>query len=109
MRRRWSIPIDDQVSIAEHAQDCRALLGELDVTQAHLVGHSYGACVALQLALDAPRAVSSLALFENGPMGTASRSGVDQPVAHCQQRCLGAVGHPELAQDGADVCLHRFL
>jgi pimeloyl-ACP methyl ester carboxylesterase len=59
-----SSPIDGVVSVAEHAQDCRALLGELDVTQAHVVGHSYVACVALQLAVDAPTAVSSLALFE---------------------------------------------
>jgi pimeloyl-ACP methyl ester carboxylesterase len=29
-----STPIDGPISIAEHAQDCRALLGELDVTQA---------------------------------------------------------------------------
>jgi pimeloyl-ACP methyl ester carboxylesterase len=61
-----STPIDGPVSIAEHAQDCRALLGELDVRQAHVVGHSYGASVALQLAIDAPRAVYSLALFEPG-------------------------------------------
>jgi pimeloyl-ACP methyl ester carboxylesterase len=27
-------PIDGPISIAEHAQDCRALLGELDVMQA---------------------------------------------------------------------------
>ncbi len=59
-----STPIDGPVSIAEHAHDCLALLGALDVDQAHVVGHSYGACVALQLAVDAPRAVSSLALFE---------------------------------------------
>lgn len=59
-----STPIDGPVSVAEHANDCRALLGALDVTQAHVVGHSYGACVALQLAADAPGVVSSLALFE---------------------------------------------
>ncbi|MCA1697351.1 MAG: alpha/beta hydrolase, partial [Actinobacteria bacterium] len=61
-----STPIDGPVSIAEHAQDCRALLDKLGVTQAHIVGHSYGALVALQLAVDAPGAVSSLALFEPG-------------------------------------------
>ncbi len=59
-----STPIDGPVSVAEHANDCRALLGALDVTQAHVVGHSYGACVALQLAADAPSVVSSLAFFE---------------------------------------------
>ncbi|MDQ3765313.1 MAG: alpha/beta hydrolase [Actinomycetota bacterium] len=59
-----SSPIDGPVSVAEHAQDCRALLGALDVTQAHVVGHSYGAAVALQLAVDAPGVVYSLGLFE---------------------------------------------
>ena len=48
-----STPVDGPVSIAEHAQGCRALLSELDVTQAHVVGHSYGGCVALRLAVDA--------------------------------------------------------
>jgi pimeloyl-ACP methyl ester carboxylesterase len=57
-------PVDGPVSIAEHAHHCRALLGALDVKQAHVVGHSYGACVALQLAVDAPGIVSSLALFD---------------------------------------------
>lgn len=59
-----STPIHGPVSIAEHAHDCRALLGALDVEQAHVVGHSYGAGVALQLAIDAPEAVCTLALFE---------------------------------------------
>ncbi len=59
-----STPIHAPVSIAEHAQDCRGLLDALDVRQAHVVGHSYGAFVALQLAADSPGVVSSLALFE---------------------------------------------
>ncbi len=40
------------------------MLGALDVKQAHVVGHSYGADVALQLAVDAPGVVHSLALFD---------------------------------------------
>ncbi|HEX6404728.1 MAG TPA: alpha/beta hydrolase [Pseudonocardiaceae bacterium] len=59
-----STQIDGAVSIAEHAHDCGALLGALDVKQAHVVGNSYGACIALQLAVDSPDLVSSLALFE---------------------------------------------
>ncbi|MDQ3762598.1 MAG: alpha/beta hydrolase [Actinomycetota bacterium] len=59
-----STPIDGPVPVAEHAQDCRALLGALDVPQAHVVGHSYGTNVALQLAVDAPGIVSSLALLD---------------------------------------------
>jgi 3-oxoadipate enol-lactonase len=52
------------MSIAQQAADARALLGELGIPRAHIVGHSYGGDVALQLALDAPEAVHSLALLE---------------------------------------------
>jgi len=65
-----STPIDGPVSVAEHTRDCRALLEALEVTQAHVVGHSYGTGVALQLAVDAPGIVSSLALFD-APLPTA--------------------------------------
>lgn len=51
-------------SIEEHAADCVALLAALGVTRAHVVGHSYGGCVALQAALDHPEVVSSLVLLE---------------------------------------------
>jgi pimeloyl-ACP methyl ester carboxylesterase len=63
-----STRIHGPVSIAEHARDCLALLGALDVRQAHVVGHSYGTLVALRLAVDAPEVVSSLALFEPSPL-----------------------------------------
>jgi pimeloyl-ACP methyl ester carboxylesterase len=65
-----STPIDGPVSVAEHARDCRALLGALEIKQAHVVGHSYGNCVALQVVVDAPGIVSSLALFD-APLPTA--------------------------------------
>src|SRR4051812_18531370 len=41
-------------SMAQQAADCRALLAQLDVEQAHVAGHSFGGDVALQLALDTP-------------------------------------------------------
>ena len=50
--------------VSAHASECRALLAGLSVEKAHVVGHSYGAAVALQLAVDAPEAVVTLALFE---------------------------------------------
>lgn len=52
------------VSVAQQAADCRALLRRLGVERAHVVGHSYGGSVALQLALDFPDVVNSLALLE---------------------------------------------
>jgi 3-oxoadipate enol-lactonase len=52
------------VSVAEQAADALALLRHLGIATAHVVGYSYGGTVALQLALDAPAAVHSLALLE---------------------------------------------
>jgi pimeloyl-ACP methyl ester carboxylesterase len=56
----------EPVSVARQAADCRALLRHLGVERAHVVGHSYGGIVALQLALDTPGVVHSLALLEPG-------------------------------------------
>ena len=44
----------------------------LGVERAHVVGHSFGGCIALQLALDTPEIVHSLALIEPGLMIGAS-------------------------------------
>jgi pimeloyl-ACP methyl ester carboxylesterase len=51
-------------SIAKQAADAVALLRHLGIERAHIVGHSYGGVIALQLALDAPRVVHSLTLLE---------------------------------------------
>jgi pimeloyl-ACP methyl ester carboxylesterase len=59
-----STPVAGPVGVAEQAADCRALLRHLGVRRAHVVGQSYGGAVALQLALDAPDLVHSLALLE---------------------------------------------
>ncbi|TAN32184.1 alpha/beta hydrolase [bacterium] len=59
-----SSPATGTVSIAEQAADCAALLRKLGVERAHVVGHSFGGAVALQLAIDAPHLVHSLVLME---------------------------------------------
>ena len=51
-------------SIADQAQDCEALLRHLGVQRAHVVGHSYGGVIALQLAMQAPELVHTLVLEE---------------------------------------------
>jgi pimeloyl-ACP methyl ester carboxylesterase len=51
-------------AMAEHAADLAALLPALGAAPAHLVGHSYGAFVALLLALQQPALVRSLVLAE---------------------------------------------
>jgi pimeloyl-ACP methyl ester carboxylesterase len=52
------------VSIAQQAEHCQALLRHLNIKRAHIVGYDYDGLIALQLALDAPEAVHSLALLE---------------------------------------------
>jgi pimeloyl-ACP methyl ester carboxylesterase len=52
------------VSIADHAADAAAFLEQLGVRRAHVAGHSTGAAVAAQLALDRPDTVQTLILLE---------------------------------------------
>ena len=59
-----SSPPDGPLSVAGHAADCLGLLRKLNAVPAHLVGHSSGGAIALQLALDAPEAVRSLTVLE---------------------------------------------
>jgi pimeloyl-ACP methyl ester carboxylesterase len=56
-RRGWagSTHTSAPTTITDHAADAAALLAHLGVGPAHIVGHSSGAVVALQLALDAPQ------------------------------------------------------
>ena len=52
------------VSLSRHAAICRSVMGTLGIERAHLVGHSSSGNLALQLALDAPEVVHSLAILE---------------------------------------------
>jgi pimeloyl-ACP methyl ester carboxylesterase len=62
-----------ELTIADQAQHCHALMRHLGIDRAHLVGHSSSALMALQLALDAPQAVRSLTLLEPALMPVPSR------------------------------------
>jgi pimeloyl-ACP methyl ester carboxylesterase len=52
------------VSVADHAADAVAILDHLGVPRAHIAGHSSGAAVAAQLALDHSETVHTLILLE---------------------------------------------
>ena len=65
-KRGWvgSTHTPPPVSIAEHAADAAALLEHLGVRRAHIAGHSTGASIGAQLALDQPEKVHTLTLLE---------------------------------------------
>ena len=85
------------ITVAQHAADCRALLMHLGIERTHVVGHSYGGAVALQLALDSPELIESLALLE--------------PAVFGGQAYLDALskGQERYRREGAEVVIDDFL
>ena len=65
-KRGWvgSTHTPPPVSMGDHAADAAALLDHLGVGRAHIAGHSTGASIAAQLALDHPEKVHTLTLLE---------------------------------------------
>ena len=65
-RRGYMGAPTEPVELAEQASDIVKILDELKIRKAHVVGHSYGANIALELALHAPDRVLSALLLEPG-------------------------------------------
>ena len=71
------------LTVAEDASICARLMNHVGWSTAHIVGHSYGALVALQMAMDSPERVGSVALLEPAARGISSSEQVAaalQPV-----------------------------
>ena len=60
---------NEVISISKQALECQKLMCYLDIKSAHIVGHSHGGVIALQLALDYPDSVHSLSLLEPALIG----------------------------------------
>jgi pimeloyl-ACP methyl ester carboxylesterase len=88
------------VSIGQQAADCRGMLDCLGVERAHVVGHSFGGAIALQLALDTPAVVHSLVLLEPALMIGVSAEAYREALARGRQRYREA---------GAAVVANEFL
>ena len=75
--------VSGPVSIAQQAAHVRALMRMLGIDRAHLVGHSSGANIVMQVALDAPEKVQSLALLEAAlpvPASSPGRAGIPKAM-----------------------------
>ena len=83
-----SSPVPAQFSIEQQAADCRALLRQLGIERAHVVGHSGGGVIALQVALSYPEVVHSLVLLEPAlldvPSGPVIMEAIGPSVQLCQ-------------------------
>jgi pimeloyl-ACP methyl ester carboxylesterase len=81
-KRGWvgSTHTPPPVPIATHAADAAALLEHLGVPRAHVTGHSTGAVVAAQLAIDRPATLQTLTLLEPLMLSVPSGAAVLQRV-----------------------------
>src|SRR5512146_2788590 len=71
----------DPLTMPRQAADAAALLQHLGVKTAHIVGHSSGVGMALQLAVDAPDRVHSLGLMEPAlPIGPDRKAQMERPI-----------------------------
>ena len=66
---------EEPMSFAQHAADAAALIDQLTDGCAHVAGHSTGAAIALQMAVDRPDAVHTLALLEPPLVNAAASAG----------------------------------
>lgn len=55
---------NDHKSILQHVEDCREIMDFLNIKRAHIVGHSIGGTIDLQLASTYPDYIKSLILLE---------------------------------------------
>jgi pimeloyl-ACP methyl ester carboxylesterase len=87
-KRGWggSTSTPAPVSIEDHAADAAGLLGHLGLRRAHVVGHSSGAVIALQLVFDRPDLVHSLSLLEPTIFSVPSTAGLLQNAGPAFER-----------------------
>ncbi len=104
------------LTVAEDAMICARLMDHVGWPTAHIVGHSYGGLVALQLAMDRPERVGSVALLEPAARGIANSAQVVaslQPVfaayrsGDTEAAVDGFLGH--VCGDGYRTTLERVI
>lgn len=102
-----------RATIGDQAADLRALLDHLGIERAHLVGHSLGGVIAVQLALDAPERVQTLTLLEPALMGAIAKAeAANNPqAAASQQQFMAGMAEVRRIYESGDkrAALEAFL
>jgi pimeloyl-ACP methyl ester carboxylesterase len=70
--------INKSTNIFQHVEDCKKIMNSLNIDKAHVVGHSIGGAIALQLASNYPDHIKSLILLE--PAITGYNENTNQQV-----------------------------
>jgi pimeloyl-ACP methyl ester carboxylesterase len=82
-----SRPVETEpTSVAEQAEDAAGLLDHLGVGPAHVVGHSWGGAIALELAAQHPTTVASLVLLEPAFLTTPAGAAFGRALAPLVER-----------------------
>ncbi len=76
-----SVKTLDKPGLAAMTGAIASFMGKLSIGKAHLVGHSMGGAIALQMAADHPEKVKSLTLICSAGLGSEIGSYVDEYVA----------------------------
>ncbi len=63
-----TVPVDAPTDVTRNAADCVALMDHLGIGSAHVLGHSMGGLIAMELAAAYPGRVRSLTLAASAPM-----------------------------------------
>jgi non-heme chloroperoxidase len=92
---------DADVSLEKQADDLAGIINALGIAPAHIVGHSFGGAVALNLALRYPELVRTLVLAEPAVTGVLSKAPENDDVIkesqamRAEMREAFAMGNPE--------------
>jgi pimeloyl-ACP methyl ester carboxylesterase len=71
---------NEPTSIFQHVEDCKKLMDFFDIDKAHILGHSIGGAIALQLASNYSNNIESLILLEPAITGYNEKTGQQQVI-----------------------------